>query len=325
MSVYRPGPRAGLGRRVADLGTRASLVALAANLGLAAAKLVLGTIAGSTAVVADGFNSAGDVIATLIGLVGYRVARAPADDGHPFGHGNAESLAGLIIGGILLATGAYVALDGLRALASGPREPPELLALWVALGTAAAKEALYRYTIAVGRKTNSPALLASAVDHRADVLIALTVAAGVLGARLALPWLDPLAAVGVGLWISGLSVGPIRENLGTLLDASPPEATAAVRRVVGAHPEVRSVDQVRIHPLGHYQIVDLEIGVDPDLTLRQAHAIAHAVEDRIRAEVPHVAEVRVHVNPAVSGPGASSSVEAGAEAAEAAGAAGPDR
>lgn len=298
MSVYRSAAGPGLVGRMADIGVRANLVALAVNFGLAVAKLVLGSLAGSAAVVADGFNSAGDVIATSIGLVGYRMARTPADDAHPFGHGNAESLAGLIIGGILLATGGYVALDGLRALLSGPREAPELFALWVALGTAVTKELLYRYTAAVGKKTNSPALQASAVDHRADVLIALTVAAGVLGARWALPWLDPVAAIGVGLWITGLSVGPIRDNLATLLDESPAEATAAVRAVVAGHPGVLRVDRVRIHPLGHYQIVDLEIGVDPDATLRVAHALAHAVEDRIRAEVPHVAEVRVHVNPA---------------------------
>lgn len=281
-----------------DHGARAGIVAIVVNFGLAVAKLVVGTVGGSTALVADGFNSAGDVFASGIGLLGYRLGQDPPDTNHPYGHGNAESVAGLVIGGTLLATGVFISIDGARALLAGPREAPSLLTLAVALGTAVVKEVLYRYTKAVGTRLNSPSLLASARDHRADVLIAFTVAAGVAGARFAVPWLDPLAALGVGVWIAGLSVNPIRSNFGVLMDESPPDVVAAVADAAATDPAVRRVDLARVHPLGSYYIVDLEIAVDADLSLREGHEIAHRVEDRVRTGVPHVREVRVHVNPA---------------------------
>jgi len=282
---------------VTDAGLRTNALGLAANVLLAVMKLVVGTVAHSAALVADGLNSTGDVLATAIGLFGYRFGQRPADSNHPFGHGNAESVAGLMIGGILLATGVIVAIEGVRALLAGPRGAPESVAVVVALVTAATKEGLYRMTSRVGRHLNSPALLASAADHRADVLIALTVAAGIAGSRLGLPWLDPLAAIGVGLWIVRLAVEPIRTNLGVLMDEAPPGVAEEVAAAAAAHPGVRRVDLARIHPLGPYFVVDMEIAVDPELSLREAHTIAHAVEARVRDRVEHVREVRIHVNP----------------------------
>jgi cation diffusion facilitator family transporter len=280
-----------------DAGTRVGAVALAVNLGLAVAKLGVGTWAGSAALVADGFNSAGDVLATGIGLVGYRFAQRPPDDSHPFGHGNAESVAALIIGGTLLATGVFISVDGVRALVAGPREAPEGLAVAVALGTAVIKEGLARYTVSVGTRLNSPSLLASAADHRADVVIAITVAAGILASRAGLPWLDPLAAVLVGLWIVRLAVPPVWSSFDVLMDAAPVGVDAEVRTIASAHPGVRGVDRARVHSLGSYYVVDLEISVDGTLSLDAAHQIAHRVEEQVLAGVAHVREVRVHVNP----------------------------
>ena len=280
-----------------DDGVRANVAGLAINATLAAAKFVIGAVAGSSALTADGFNSAGDVLATGIGLLGYRVGQRPPDQNHPFGHGNAESVAGLTIGGILLATGVYIAIDGARALAAGAAAPPEPLAAAMAALTAIVKEALYRYTSAVGRRLNSPALLASAADHRADVVIALTVAAGILGARLGAPWLDPLAAIAVGVWIVRLAQDPIRRNFGVLMDESPPEVESAVRGACVGVTGVLRVDVVRVHPLGSYHVVDLEISTDAATSLREAHDLAHRVERQIQEVVPHVQKVAVHVNP----------------------------
>jgi cation diffusion facilitator family transporter len=288
-----------------DPGLRANVVGLVANVLLAVAKFVVGAAAGSAALVADAFNSAGDVIATAIGLAGYRLGRVPPDENHPYGHGNAESVAGLVIGAILLATGVFVGLEGARALLEGTRTPPEPIAAAVALTTAAVKAVLARYTTVVGRRMNSPALLASAADHRADVLIAIVVTAGIVGARLGAPWLDPLAALVVGVWIVGLAVAPIRSNFGVLMDESPPEVVEAVRRAASAQPGVLGVTAPRVHPLGSYYVVDLSIRVDGELSVRDGHALAHATADRIRQEVPHVQGVTVHVEPDVAGAAAA--------------------
>lgn len=278
-------------------GDRVNLLGIVVNLGLAVCKLGIGTAAGSAALFADGMNSAGDVVATAIAAAGHRLARAPADANHPWGHGNVESLAGLAVGAMLLATGGFIAIDGLRWLWRGSPEPPEILALWVSIGVAVVKEALYRITVRTGRRLNAPSLLASARDHRADVVIAITVAAGIAAARTGWAWLDPLAAVGVGLWIIGMSWSPIRENLGVLLDEHDEGVGLAARDVAATTEGVRRVDEVRVHTLGAYHAIYLEISVDPDLSLLAAHTIAHAAGERVRSAVPHVREVKVHVNP----------------------------
>ena len=281
----------------AEAGLRANLVGVTVNVGLAVAKLVVGVWMGSQALVADGYNSAGDVVATAIAAGAYRFAMQPADENHPYGHGNAESLAGLVIGVLLFATGVYITLSGVVALGRGVAEAPGFWALPVAAATIVVKELLYRYTIAVGRRLNSPSLKASARDHRADVASAAAVVAGVAGARMGFPWLDPVAAMLIGVWIAWMAVEPIRENLGVLMDESDPAQAERIRLLAREIEEVREVSQVRVHPLGGTLRVDLEIHVDGSLSLFRAHELAHAVEEHVMAREEHVVDVSVHVNP----------------------------
>lgn len=282
---------------IADPGARANAVGLVANVGLAVAKLAVGSVAGSAALVADGVNSAGDIFASAVGWAGYRTAQRPPDENHHFGHGKFESAAGLVIGGMLLATGVFVFVEGGRTLFGGPRPPPELLAVWVALATAGIKEALYHYATAVGRRLNAPSLLASARDHRADVFIAITVLAGVVGSRLGWTWLDPLAAACIGVYIAAMAWEPLRVNFGVLTDEAPPDVVEAVMTVARSVDGVRGVEAVRVHPLGSHYYVGLEIRADASVTLRVAHDLAHRVQDAVVAGVPHVRDARVHVNP----------------------------
>ena len=112
-----------------DPGARANLVGLLTNVGLTVLKLVVGVGAGSDALLADAFNSAGDILATAIGAVGYRLAQSPADEDHHYGHGNAESVAGLIIGAMLFGTGLFIALDGGVALWRDESKVPAMSAV----------------------------------------------------------------------------------------------------------------------------------------------------------------------------------------------------
>lgn len=285
--------------RFRDPGLLAHSIGLAVNLLLTIAKFVVGWIAASAALTADGFNSAGDIFATAVGFVGYSYARKPPDEDHHYGHGNAESVAGLIIGAMLAATGVFIAIEGVLALISGRAGAPGVLALWVAAITVVSKELLYRYVRRVGTRLRSQSLLASARDHRGDVLVGITVFVGVFAARLGVPALDPIAACGIGLYITWFAIEPIRTNVGILMDQSPPEMRDAIRGVVIADEGVRQVDRIRVHPVGTDFVVDLVIYVDARLSLRDAHEIAHRVEDSIAERVPHVVHVNVHVNPEV--------------------------
>lgn len=268
------------------------------NIILAFLKFTIGVAAGSAALVADGFNSAGDIIATVVAFVGYTYARKPPDDDHHFGHQNAENVAGLMVGGMLLATGLFIAIQGGLALMSGKTEAPQRYALWVACVTIVVKELLYRYTVRVGREIASHSLLASARDHRADVFVGMTVFAGILSARLSLAWLDPAAAILVGLYIAWFAAEPIQTNIAILMDQAPKGMRRKIADLVLNEAQVRAVDNVRVHPLGAEFIVDLEISVSGELSLADSHEIAHAVADKVCENFAHVEEVKVHVNPA---------------------------
>lgn len=280
-------------------GRIASLVNIGSNVVLAVGQLIVGVLYQSQALIADGLNHAGDVVHTLIAWIGFRIAEKPADDDHPYGHGNAESVAGLLIGLILLSTGAYVLYRGIESIAKGNYTEQSWEALVTAVITIVVKEILARYSFRVGGQLNSPSLLAVAQDHRSDVFAAGGAAVGIIGAMFGFPLLDPIAAIFIGVYISGFLAFPVlRANLDVLMDAAPrTDLSERIQKKYQHDKQVVRIDSIRIHPLGPYYEIDLEISVDGSLSVRQGHDIAHRVRDEILASEIHVREVKVHVNP----------------------------
>lgn len=274
------------------------LIALLTNIGLAILKFTVGMLAGSRALVADAFNSAGDVLATFVAWVAFRIGQVPADDDHHYGHENAESLAGLVLGGMLCATGGFICMEGVRAWLSDERpHPPESMALWAAAATGVVKAALYRASIRVGRQTHSPTLLASARDHRADVVTSAVAFAGILTARLGYPGLDDTAGGVIGIYIFWLGIAPVRANVRVLMGGAPPQIGSEAALHAARAEGVRAVGNVQVLPMGGRYQVDMVICVDPTLTVVQGHDVAHRAEDSIMRAMSNVTAVRVHVEP----------------------------
>lgn len=274
------------------------LIALLINIGLAVMKFTVGMVAGSRALIADAFNSAGDVLATFVAWIAFRIGQAPPDDDHHYGHENAESLAGLVVGVMLCATGLFICLEGVRAwFEPGHGTVPETMALWAALLTAVIKEGLYRVSLRVGQATHSPTLLASARDHRADVVTSIVAAIGIGLARAGYPGFDDAAGGVIGVYIFWLGFLPTRTNLRVLMAGAPPEIGALATWHAARAEGVRAVERVQVLPMGGRYQVDIVIHVDAHLTVDAAHAIAHGAEDAIRAAMTNITAVRVHVEP----------------------------
>ncbi len=286
-----------------DPGVRANVLGLSANILLMVLKFVYGSLAGSEALLADGFNSAGDILATSIAFTAYIYAKKPADADHHYGHGNAENVAGLIIGGMLFATGVFIVIQSFLALVNGHYQSPAMPAVYVAIATIVIKEWLYHYATWAGKKVKSAALMASARDHRADVFVGIVVLVGIIAARVSVPWLDPFSAILVGFYIAWMAIEPVVSNMNILMDRAPVQLRGQIRKIVLSMPEVKGVRDIRVHPVGNELNVDLEIGLDEDLTLHDAHETAHEVEERVMQGIEDVVEVSVHVNP-VKKPGA---------------------
>jgi len=272
------------------------LLAVLVNAALAVMKFSVGTIAGSRALVDDAFNSTGDVVTTCIAYFAFRYGLKPPDADHHYGHGNAEALAGLLIGATICATGIFICADGVLG-AFSQHEAPQALALWGAGVTAVVKEFLCRISLRVGKRTNSPTLLASARDHRADVFAALIVFVGVALARLGWPMFDPIAGVAIGLYIFFLGHAPLHSNLAILMHQSPPELDRLAAHEAAKVPGVNRVGLVRVQPLGGSLRMDMVLLVDGGLTVAEAHEIAHEAEKTVMRAVQHVKEVHVHVEP----------------------------
>lgn len=276
------------------------LIALLTNIGLAVMKFVVGTVAGSKALIADAFNSAGDVVATFVAWVAFRYGMKPADMDHHYGHQNAEALAGMLLGGMLCATGAFICIDGTLSIVNlDTPEPPGSLAMWAAGLSALIKAVLYHASIKVGRRTNSPTLLASARDHGADVVSGLVALVGIWVATHGFPRFDAIAGALIGIYIFYLGFEPVRSNTAILMHQAPPElaeAAAMAARTVDGVVEVR---QVRVQPLGGSYRMDMIVQVDAEITVDSAHKIAHAAEAEILKTIANVTEVHMHVEPAV--------------------------
>lgn len=275
-----------------------ALLGGAGNVLLTGVKLIGGALFGSEALVADGIHSASDVAASVAVAIGVRVARVPADRDHPYGHEKAEVIAQNLVGILLILAGAQLIVASYRALRAGPAVPPTLTALWVALGSLVLKELLYRQNQAVGRRFGSEAMLALATDHRLDVWASLAAGLGILGARLGHPALDPLAGAVVAVLVVRAGWGLVVRAVESLMDEfDDPSTLAALRRIVLGIEGVCHVEGIRARRMGGSILIDVEVAVPGDLTVRAGHAVAARVKAALKSERPEVEAVHVHVDP----------------------------
>ena len=281
-------------------GRRAAAWGLAISVGLGAVKLAGGLLGGSVALVSDAAHSLVDAVISTALLLALAIAQRPADPEHPYGHGRVESLAGQAVALMLISLAVAIGWTAIRGLGR-PYVVPEAFTLAIAAGGAVVQEILYRSTSRVARRSGSSALLATAWDYRLDALGSVAVLLGVAAARWGGPrwhWADHAAAIAVASTIFWVGVGLLWENMQGLMDRqAKPELLGSVRgqalKVLG----VRGVEKLRVRKAGLEYLVDIHIKVDPDMTVREGHDIAHQVKARLIGELRPVRDVLVHVEP----------------------------
>ena len=273
---------------------------MALNLGLAALKFVGGWLATSQALIADAVHSLSDTTTDLAVLIGVHYWSAPADADHPYGHGRIELLVSVVIGLLLAATGVGLGYQAIAELSASRPTPKGGTVLAIALISMVVKEALYQWTARAGRRVGSSALIANAWHHRSDALSSLPVAIAGVGAILwpGLPYLDQVAAVVVTIFILQAAFGIVWPAVKKLADTG---ANLSDRHLILDLAKnvdgVRSVHGLRTRYVGTGLHVDLHVLVDPDLTVREGHDIAHRVEAALLAGGPSVTNVLLHVEP----------------------------
>jgi len=277
---------------------RVAVVSGLVNLALSIAQVVIGLLANSAALVADGIHSASDLLSDVLVWFAARHAAQAPDADHPYGHGRFETAATLGLGILLGLVALGIVWNGIERLMDADRPVPGQLALIVAAVGIVAKESLYWYTIAVARRIKSEMLRANAWHHRSDALSSIAVLIGVGGAVLGFTYMDALAAIVVGLMVAkigwDLGQGAMTELVDTALDET--EVREAKRAIMGID-GVRSVHMLRTRRHGAEASADVHVQVAPRLSVSEGHMISQTVEDRMIEKVEAITDVTVHIDP----------------------------
>ena len=281
------------------MGRRAVSVAIIGNVGLTIFNFVVGILSGSTALIAESAHTFSDILTSTITFIGFRISLKPPDRLHPYGHGRAEPLVGLVIV-VFLGIIAFEILSQVyvKIFLGGPITPPETIAAVMALVGVFVNFVMTRYIMKTGKKINSPAIIADAQHQKVDIFSSAAIFVGVIGAQLGYPILDPIVAIFIAIMVLKTAFDVGRENINNIMGTVPSkeildninECSLSVNGVLGIH-------NVRINYLGPYASVELHVTVGEDLSLKEAHKIAHNVEEKIVNDIEVVSIVTVHVCP----------------------------
>jgi len=284
-----------------DRGKRASAVGLTVNLVLGAGKLIAGILGHSQALVADAVESLGDSVGSLIVWRALHVASKPPDSDHPYGHGKAEPLAAALVAVLLIAAAIGIAIESVHQIVV-PHQSPAPFTLAVVLVVVLVKEILYRRMKRVGHETGSHAVRTDAWHQRSD---AVTSGAAAIGIAIALAGGPGFAAADdwAALFASGIILLTgwrlLKPAVAELMDTSAaPDLVEEVRRVAEGRPEVHRIEKLFLRKMGLYYVADMHMEVDPEMSVRVSHGLAHDVKDDVQRHLPQVVEVTIHVEPA---------------------------
>jgi cation diffusion facilitator family transporter len=274
------------------------------NILLSILKTCIGIFGHSTALLADGINSTSDVVYYVAVKILTKQANKPADAEHPYGHRQLESISAIVVGAFILTTGVAIfweTINSMYDLLSGARQGQAIsvAVLVVAVLTVIIKIYLYITTRRNEKLTKNPTLRALANDHLNDILASLSVVAGVVGGMLGVPWMDPLAGAIVSIFILRTGISIIMDSSSELMDTFPDPAfkddlKACAERVDG----VMNADIIGMHRFGPYFTINIEIGIDGNLSIQQGHAIADEVERLLLEDFSgSLRMVHVHYHP----------------------------
>ncbi len=280
---------------------RVTWAGLILNLLLTAAKLVVGALAGSAALVADGVHSFSDMATDLAIIVGVKHWTSPPDRTHPHGHGKLEVIVTVSIGLVLAAVALGILWNAVSGVHQKHESAPGLAALVVALVSIAVKEFLYRWTVRVADSIRSEPLRANAWHHRSDALSSIPVAIAVAAAAInpSLAFVDHIGAVVVSMFILKAAWDIVSPSFGKLMDtAADPQTIARIREIALSVEGIDGVEKVRTRYLGCDSLsVEIHIEVPGNMTVAHGHDLADRVRDLLVASDLSIADVVVHVDP----------------------------
>lgn len=279
-------------------GKRVAMLGIAVNIILLLLKLTVGYTARSQAMIADGFNSLGDVFASTVTLLGSLYAAKPRDADHAWGHGKAEYIASLIIGFSMIVMAIYTVSGSVESLMQGASLDFSWWLVGVAAATIVSKGMLYAYCIKKSRKYSSILIKANAQDHRNDVFVTSGTLAAIFLSLLGWYFMDGIIGIVISGWIIYSGIMIVLESARVLMDAGVDEKTLLeYKREILKVEGIDHVDSLSTKPVGAKSILVVKISVDRDMTVIRSHEIAKKIEVGLLEQYPELDDVIVHINP----------------------------
>jgi cation diffusion facilitator family transporter len=266
------------------------------NLVVATAKIALGLATGAVSVLSDGYHSLTDTASNVVGIIGVRIAGAPPDDDHPYGHRKFETMASLGIMVFLILVLREVLSAAWEQFQGGGEPIINTLTFAVMGGTFAVNLGVVFYERRAARRLQSEVLLADSHHTTSDLMTSATVIVALIGVKLGYVWLDPVAALVVAVFIGYACWEIFESTTGILADrfVIPEEE---IREVVKGVPEVIGTHHIRTRGSADFVFLDLHIWMDAEMSLDKAHSLSHVVKDRLMQRFPQIKDAIIHIEP----------------------------
>ena len=277
---------------------RASVLGILGNLFLLIIKSIIGFITNSQAMIADAFNSAGDIVSSFMTFIGNQVASKPSDDDHNLGHGKAEYIYSMLISIAMILMGLFVFKDAFLSIFNNSKYEFSIWLIVVCIITIITKFSLFIYTDRISKKYNNLLIKANSKDHRNDCVLTLCNLIASLLTLINIYWFDGVVGVGISIWMIITSLKIFKESYDVLMDKSISDETKSeVYEIIKKHKEVKNVIHFNSTPVGYKYQISFTIFVDGNLSTFESHKIADNLEKEIINKLDEIYLTVIHVNP----------------------------
>ena len=277
---------------------RASILGMVGNIFLFIIKVTAGFISNSQAMIADAFNSASDILSSIMTYIGNKVASKDADDDHNLGHGKAEYIYSMLISIVMFILGVNILIDSIGSIINPSKFHFTIWLVIVCIITILVKVFLYLYTRNIGKKYNNLLVEANSKDHRNDVVITGVNLVAAICSLYGIYIIDGIVGLLISLWIIYTAIKIYKESYDVLMDKTISNETKdKVLSIIEDHKEVLKIQHFNATPVGYRYMVNFTIFVDGNLSTFESHAIADKLEEEIDEKVPEIYLTVIHVNP----------------------------
>ena len=281
-----------------SLANRVGFFGIIGNIFLFIIKIIIGIISNSRSMIADSFNSAGDIFASFMTWLGSRISSVPNDDDHNFGHGKAEYIFSMLISISMIIVAVKLLYDSVTSIIYGNVVTYSLFLIVVCVVTIIVKIGLFFYARSIYHRFDNLLVKSNMLDHRNDIIVTSFTLIAIILTKYGVFWVDGIVGMGISIWIFIVGIRIFKESYDVLMDtAIDNESKKKIKVIIKQYNEIKRIGNIYSIPVGYNYIVVLTIYVDGRMHTAKSHSLADEIEEKILKENQKVREVIVHIEP----------------------------